>query len=222
MRSVLCIAAALAAGMLAGDRARADEPAKPGAMVSLEVAAVELTPVEEAVGFVDLGEDPAAKVAELEKQGRIASLTRIQLTTLENQPAELRVSEQTPTVTGRTRVGGGRGAPPGATPGFATSFTFQNVGSQLQVTPKVAADGSVLVELKFEQSRLSPPIVQGEGAEFTPQGPATTSTMTTIAAPPGKTVVVGGFQATERTEGREHAILSQSFLLLSAKVEANP
>jgi type II secretory pathway component GspD/PulD (secretin) len=67
-------------------------------------------------------------------KGEVAGFKRAQLSTLEGQPASLNLGESKPFATGPT-------------------ITYRNVGTQLKVTPQVAADRSVTLDLNVQDSR---------------------------------------------------------------------
>jgi hypothetical protein len=136
--------------------------------VRVEVLSVELTakPGVEGGGDakpLDLAElsgnvrDVRAKVRELQQKG-IISVKTAELTVMAGQSARTQVAENKPFVTGVTGgFGGGRGgfggggAGGGATPTMR-SISYRNVGSSVQVTPVIGADGQMLLDLDVEDS----------------------------------------------------------------------
>jgi type II secretory pathway component GspD/PulD (secretin) len=120
--------------------------------VAVEVMVVELA----AVKAEDKGQGPdekdfsgpvdevAKRLDTLVRKGQVAAIRRLQLTTPAGQTASLMLGENKPYVTGTVTTGRG-----------VTSkvLTYRNVGTQVKVTPQVAGDGSVLLDLNVQDSR---------------------------------------------------------------------
>lgn len=145
----ICLAAALVSSSVS---VMADEP-KDGAVVSIEMLVADLTQVDKGAG----DEDKAviARIQELEKQGKLSRVTRLRLTTVNEQAAMAQFGERAAIATGRNIFGGrGAGGPGGGGEG-STSFTYQHVGTMAEFTPKVSG-GQIAIDCKVEQSRLVP------------------------------------------------------------------
>jgi hypothetical protein len=93
-------------------------------------------------------DDVAARLDAMMKTGEAASFKRIQLSTLEGQLGSLMLGESKPFPLGPNQI------------------TYRNVGTQLKVTPQVAADGSVTLELTVQDSRGREPATPMGGTEF--------------------------------------------------------
>lgn len=171
-------------------------PTKIGKSLSFDVlVAGRAEPVESAT---------AAKILELEKAGKLDSVNRLQLATLEEMPAFVQFGALQARVSGRT----------------ATNVTVLpiysdiNLGSILQVTARVAEDGAVLAQIYIEQSYLD----GGEEGEFNPQDHsppkaiARRHTQTTVRLKPGEPLLIGGHQAGEGGKA------SQSWMVVTARV----
>lgn len=183
---------------------RAEEPPAAGRLVTIEAVIADLT-----AGAAAEGITPDA-LAALEKTGKLQSLTRIRLATIENQRALFQSGERVPVVTGQTRFGG-RGE-------STASISMENAGTILEVIPSVEADGSILVQLTLEKSRLlAPPPVeaQGEAAAPSPPRSVTINSKTTVRLKPGQPAIVAGQQA----GGKESP---QTWIVLTASAEAAP
>ena len=87
-------------------------------------------------------------------------------------------------------------------------------GTIIEATPRVEEDGSVVLLLRVQETRLIP--VNKAGAEkeeaggFTPTKTAVMSSKTTLRVPAGKSVVTGG-QRSDKDP-------SQTWIVISAKV----
>jgi type II secretory pathway component GspD/PulD (secretin) len=89
-------------------------------------------------------EDATARLDTMLKQGQVAGVKRILLTTLEGQVGSLMLGEAKPYVTGSTVTATGR---------TSKQLVYRNVGTQIKVTPQVSADRSVTLDLNVQDSR---------------------------------------------------------------------
>jgi type II secretory pathway component HofQ len=173
----------------------------PGKSVSIEVFIANFSTAADA----EKGVPTAEQILELEKQGKLASSTRVQLATLDMQTARVQYGESVPVATGATsRPGGG---PP------AVSYRYTETGTIIEATPRVEEDGSVVLLLSVQETRLVPGTKAGAEKEeggFTPTKTALMNTKTTLRVPAGKTVVTGG-QRSDKDP-------SQTWIVISAKV----
>jgi type II secretory pathway component GspD/PulD (secretin) len=139
---------------------------RPARTIYLEVLFVALASSDaKALDGVELAgpaRDVTAKIRALQQQGVITSVKVVQLTTLERQVARSKVGESRPFVTGVVGFGGagfagrgagapaaGRGAGGGPT---SQSITYREVGTSVQVTPDIGADGLVALDLRVEDA----------------------------------------------------------------------
>jgi type II secretory pathway component GspD/PulD (secretin) len=120
--------------------------------------------------------DGVAKTLEaLQKKGQVASVKRIQLTAQEGRAASLVIGEAKP-----FSAGGG-------------ATNYRNVGTQVRVTPQVAADKTVTVELSVQDSRMVIP-EDGGAPEF-----PTMSLTSKLGVASGKAVLAKDAKATEKS-----------------------
>jgi type II secretory pathway component GspD/PulD (secretin) len=126
---------------------------RPPHTVTVEVMLVELParkPDEKPRGidektFTGPVEEVAARVEAMQKKGEAVSLKRIQLKALEGQSSSIMIGENKPYTTGSTVTAAGIAR---------RSIAYRNLGTQVRVTPLIAADGSVLLDLNVEDSRM--------------------------------------------------------------------
>ncbi|HZN35690.1 MAG TPA: secretin N-terminal domain-containing protein, partial [Pirellulaceae bacterium] len=87
-------------------------------------------------------------------------------------------------------------------------------GTMISAVSRVEADGSIVSDLKFERSLVTPRRQPegGDPAAITPQGTASVNVRTTVRARPGEPVLVGGRQ---HGSGKDAA---QTWLVLTASV----
>jgi len=113
-----------------------------------------------------------------------------QITTLDNQPAEILVGELTPIRIVDAGAGGG-----GAGAGFPTATVQQQeTGIILRTTPHVTADGHILLEVEAERSAAE--LAESDaGFIFRTQ-----RAQSRVLVRDGETVVMGGMVQSERTE----------------------
>jgi type II secretory pathway component HofQ len=174
----------------------------PGKSVSIEVLIANFS----TAAGTEPGTPTAEKILELEKQGKLASSTRVQLATLDMQSARVQYGESVPVPTGATIRGGG--GPP------AVSYRYTETGTIVEATPRVEEDGSVVLLLSVQETRLVPGSKAGaekeEAGGFTPTKTAMMTAKTTLRVPAGKSVVTGG-QRSDKDP-------SQTWIVISAKV----
>lgn len=180
----------------------APSPQQPGRLVSVEVVIVDVTGEAE-------GEMTAERLAELERAGKVESLSRLRVSTLENAPSIVQFGERVSIVTGRTSFGGR---------GLQDMTSQENVGTMVSLTARVDQDDSILMEFQAEQSRLAPaaPKAEGENADRPAELPRTVTmtTKSTLRIPPGKSVVAGS-KSTRTDHGT-----TQTWIMVSAIAEA--
>ena len=172
---------------------------KAGQPVSLEVVFADVGP---AAGE---GEITAASILELEKQGKLDSATRIRLSLIENVSGSVQFGEMVPIITAAAQQ---EGFPGGR--GGGAAFSRQNLGTMVQATARVEADGTVVVELTAEHSRLVTPKQADDPAVSEPQKIVQTTLRTTVRVASGKPVIVGGQQS---IAGKESA---STYVVLTA------
>lgn len=179
-------------------------------LVNMEVALFEFVPRNAGLG--DLEEESeeqlVARMQKLEQAGEAGVITRIRLSTIENQTATAQYGQEVAMVTGRASGAGGRGG------AGAVSFSYQNLGTLLSVTPRVD-DGVVLIKLVLEKSgrtKAAVPDEQSETAEDSPPTKTVINIQTTLRVRDGRTVVA---QAMDSSSGKES---SQTVVLVTARV----
>lgn len=192
----------LLAGLLVTGAAAAQEaPPAAGQLVAIHVLLADATGPA-----ADGTEITAAKIVELDKQGKLASASRISLSLLENVPASAQFGENAPLVTGRQEGGfpggGGRGS----------VYSMQNLGTMVQATARVEQDGKILVELSVERSRVAPAKPAEGDAAPEPRRIVHQNTRTTVRLASGSSVLVGGQQSVAGADA------TQTYVVLTATV----
>lgn len=126
---------------------------------------------------------------------RLDVLSRPQVMTMDNQPAFIQVGSRVPRV---------RGVQTNQT-GQTSNVIDENVGLILAVTPRVAPDNLVVMEIDAEKSALGPE-AEGVPISISATGDVvrqpvinTTTAQTTISATTGQTVVLGGLITKSRS-----------------------
>ena len=126
----------------------------------------------------------------MESDGRLEILSRPQILAADNQPASIDIGQRVPFVTGSSY--NERGFP-------VNSFTYENVGVQLSVTPRISIDGVVKMEVQPTISSLSSskvPISENFEAPVINNRSATTQ----VSVQNGQTIVIGGLISTQDEE----------------------
>lgn len=144
-------------------------------------------------------DDVEAKIAALEKSGTLKVLERLQITTIDNQQAQLHIGKTQPMARGVNFSG-----PPGS--GRSTpSFSMENVGSMLTASARVSGD-DVLIEISVEKSWVTQakPAGDGEASSFRPEEAQKLQILSTVRVPKGQAVQLGGM--TTKAAGEQSRI----------------
>jgi type II secretion system protein D len=121
-------------------------------------------------------------VRALKTQGRIDVLSRPQITVLDNQNAFINIGQEIPIITSSNVT---------ATGIVTTNIDRRNIGVLLNVTPKIYPDGSILMRVVPEVSRVNPTALQlGNGNSGTVLD--IQHMESTILVHDGETVAIGG------------------------------
>jgi type II secretory pathway component GspD/PulD (secretin) len=190
-----------------------------GKLVSIDVAIIELAAPAERVGGLEgeAADKFVARLLELEVQGKLAALTRVRLSTIEEQTASVQFGENAAVVSGRntmparTREGA---------PGIANTpvFTRQQFGTVVSATPRVEEDGAILIELQVEKSGLAKDARVPGNAATEENAPLPRSVMintrTTFRVQNGQTVIAAAMHAASDKD------TTQTVILVTARTKA--
>jgi hypothetical protein len=216
-------------------RALLQEIDRPARTVRVDVFLVDMTP--KGTGAVELAGPMAkvlAKITELQQQGMIASVQRIELSVLERDRALYHSGDSRPYVTGISSargfggggaaggpfagdggVPGGRGGKGGAAFGPVTrSVSYRNTGTQVQIIkPEIAPDGQVELQVQVEDAQMRNPSsgpeigVDEKGAAVPAAEFTTTKLEERLRIPRGNIVVAQTTQANSRSGQGQKMIL---------------
>jgi general secretion pathway protein D len=135
-------------------------------------------------------------VRALRTQGRLDLLSRPQVTTADNQAARILIGQSFPFIQNSVVTAGVTGIP-----AVTNTVSYRDIGVQLQVTPKINPDGSIIMRVVPEISSVvqtTIPISENVFAvAFNVQ-----TVETTVIAQDGETVIIGGL-VTRRNEKDE-------------------
>ncbi|HUI46538.1 MAG TPA: secretin N-terminal domain-containing protein [Nitrospirota bacterium] len=153
-------------------------PAGLAALSGLAVGAVKGTFTFKGVEYLNVG----ALLTALQTDTDVNVLSTPNILTMDNQKAEIMVGENVPFITGSTQ-----NATTGSTAIFNT-ITRQDVGIKLTLTPQIASDDSVRLEVDQEISSVI------ATSTSNPAGPTTDkrSASTTVVVKDRQTMVIGG------------------------------
>ncbi|MBY0586662.1 hypothetical protein K2X85_05765 [bacterium] len=133
----------------------------------------------------------------LARDRRLEVLSRPQIMTLDNQQASIVVGAEVARITGSNLVQGA---------GVSQNITYVPTGVILEVTPKINPDGTVVMAVSPEVSRLAPANDPDSSVQLSAGVVARaleiTQANTTVSAQSGETVIIGGLirKSTEREE----------------------
>jgi type II secretory pathway component GspD/PulD (secretin) len=164
---------------------RLDQPIR---QVEVRLLVAELAGSSDATPEFDADFEVAvSQVRKLQAEGDAAVLKRIQLSSLENKAATVQLGETQALAVGENFGPGGRQP--------TRSYQMQDLGTLVEVTPRVATDGKVLLDLSFELTRLAPArrAEPDEADPFVPQGRVTAVLKSSLAVPNDRTVTVTDF-----------------------------
>ena len=124
----------------------------------------------------------------LQDEQNLQVLSRPQVMTLDNQPAFIQVGERVPRITSSNIVDNA----------VINNTVLENVGILLGVTPRIAPDGQVVMEIDAENSRLGeeqdgiPISINANGDVIRSPRIEIITAQTTVSARSGQTVILGG------------------------------
>jgi type II secretion system protein D len=122
----------------------------------------------------------------LEEKGRLEVLSRPQIVTADNKPAVINVGQQIPLITDSRVTERGD---------TINSFRYENVGVNLRVTPRIAPDGFVKLEVGTTNSTVSSSTVQiNQDADVPIINQRVAST--TVSVQSGQSILIGGLIGT--------------------------
>jgi type II secretion system protein D len=133
----------------------------------------------------------------LARERRLEVLSRPQIMTLDNQQASILVGAEVPRITGSNLVQGA---------GVSQNVEYVPSGIILEVTPKINPDGTIVMQVSPEISRLAPANDPDQTVTISPGVTARaleiTKATTTVSTQDGQTVVIGGLirKSTEKEE----------------------
>ncbi len=130
-------------------------------------------------------EEACELIEQFSKSDAVKILARLQLMTLDNQPAFLQVGNRVPRAKGTKD-------------GAVTSVELENVGLIVGLTPRISSDHTVTMELDVEKSQLGPvdegiPVgVDAKGNVIRSPKIEAMVVQTTVKIPPSRAVIIGG------------------------------
>ncbi len=156
-----------------------------------------VSPTQGVSGFVFQAQSDVFNllIRALKVQGRIDVLSRPQVTALDNQQARVFVGQNFPIVLGSTIT---------ATGLVTNNITYEPVGVQLVITPRITPDGRVIMRVTPEVSSTAPTNVSlGNGVTATAINQQIVDT--TVTSMDGETVALGGL-ITKRDQKAENKV----------------
>jgi type II secretion system protein D len=126
----------------------------------------------------------------LQSDGRLEILSRPQILAADNQPATIDIGQRVPVVTGSRVTERGDSI---------NTFNYEQVGIQLEVTPRINPDGIVKMDVSPTISAMATSSVM-ISKDFSVPIINSRSASTTVSVQDGQTIVIGGLISTEDNE----------------------
>lgn len=191
-------------------------------LVTVDVLVVELPVEEDATLDPKDFEKPIDKIMPsieaLSKKGKVTHLRRFQMAALENQKSTLTSGDTKPVISGVVNVGGGGGfggkGGGGGVGGMQNQIIYRQVGCVLSATPRISNDGTITIDMNFEESRIvtpenGVPLGGGVVAAETP----TTNLKGSISVANGRTVLAQGVKTDTKGEKK-----TQTLVIVGAQI----
>src|SRR5262245_6711440 len=125
-----------------------------------------------------LTQPTASDVLDLERKGKLKGNARVRLLSLENLPAFAQFGELASRVQGRTITQFGATA----------QYSSVNVGTIVQATSRLEADGTVLIQIHVAKSTIAPSLVPPEQRE--PENITSLTAQSTVRVKPGEPAIL--------------------------------
>jgi type II secretion system protein D len=132
------------------------------------------------------GTDLNFLIRALKTVGKLTVLSRPQIVTSDNKPATINIGQRVPLVD-QSRLD--------VNNNLTTSYTYQDIGVSLTVTPKISPDGFVKMSIGITNSDISATSVQINTSSSVPIIDQRFAN-TTVTARSGQTIVIGGLIST--------------------------
>ncbi|MBN2508403.1 MAG: hypothetical protein JXQ71_17125 [Verrucomicrobia bacterium] len=131
------------------------------------------------------GNDYSFLLRALKNDGRLEILSRPQILTADNRPASIHIGQRVPLITNSRVTDQGDSI---------NSFTYENVGVNLTVTPRISPDGLVSMEVSTTNSAIS-----SSSVDISPEASIPIinerKASTFLSVQSGQTVIIGGLIA---------------------------
>jgi type II secretory pathway component GspD/PulD (secretin) len=164
---------------------------RPAAMLQLdveigEVKAGEAKPAESSKSKEKSPQARDGSFRLLARPARMETTAHVRLVTLDNQPAFVHMGSRVPRITGASVSSSG---------GETRSTTLDNVGLIVGVTPRIASDGAVVMQIDVEQGQVAPekegvPIAVAGGNVVRSPRTDVTTVQATVRIPDAQAVVL--------------------------------
>jgi type II secretion system protein D len=131
------------------------------------------------------GSDYNFLIRALQNDGRLEVLSRPQILTADNKPATIDVGQRVPLLNNTTVTPQG---------GSFSGINYENVGVNLEVTPRIGADGAVRMEISTTNSALSSSTVNVPSGSGTVPVPIINErrASTFVSVQSGQSILIGG------------------------------
>lgn len=160
-------------------------------------AAMPTGPTQAGFSYFLAGSSISAAINALEQRTNVKVVSAPKLVTLNNQTAALQVGDQVPVSTGNAVSVGNPDAP------IVNAIEYRDTGVILRVTPRVNANGFVLLDVSQEVSDVNPnSAASGTSSGLASPTISTRRISTSVAVQDGQVIALGGLFRDSQTQGK--------------------
>jgi type II secretory pathway component GspD/PulD (secretin) len=198
-----------------------DRP-QPGVQLDVELGEVSAGEAKHGESLKGEGGTPSAETSRtfyvLERPKNMTTISRARVFALDNQTANIQLGQRVATVASVNRMGGFGG---GAAAQRSYSYTFQNVGTLVGVTPRINVnEGIIVMQVDAEDSHILPEKAGDADADkdFRPTETGSLTLQTTVAVSDSKTIMIGSI-GRQGKDDKELVIVLTPHILRSEDVK---
>jgi hypothetical protein len=217
------VAVAMLTAVVAQESAQPTQPTRRRSAPAIETAPqangpqlrLDVVLVDQRSAAGDRGSLPSAKdLLALEKEDKLDRVRRVLLSTIGGGKTVVQFGERVPVVVGRNVGGfGGRGASDGRPTAF--SYQYESIGTLISAETRVEDEGTVIVQLQVEESRLVSTKSAADDASdpIAAQKTVTLTSQSTLRLKPGVPTLAQASRSTAEAD------VAGQFIIVTANVD---